>query len=87
VRKPAQHLATKPPSKNLIAATLRKRRSKLRLSQADLARGCQIAGWDIGRDTIAKLEGGTRCIIDSELIVLSKVLKMSVHQLLGISSD
>lgn len=80
-------MATKQISKNIIAATLRMRRSKLRLSQADLARGCQIAGWDIGRDTIAKLEGGRRCIIDSEIICLAKVLKISVHQLLGISAD
>jgi hypothetical protein len=31
-------------------------------------------GWDIERDTIAKIEGGTRWVCDSELIELARAL-------------
>jgi hypothetical protein len=47
-----------------------------------LAAKCQRIGWDIGRDTVAKIEGGTRCITDIELLKLAKALGIPVAQLL-----
>jgi transcriptional regulator with XRE-family HTH domain len=44
------------------------------LSQPALAAECQRRGWDIERDTIAKIEGGTRWVCDSELIELARAL-------------
>ena len=52
----------------------RRLRNAAGLSQPALAAACQRRGWDIERDTIAKIEGGTRWVCDSELIELARAL-------------
>lgn len=49
-------------------------RSRLGLSQAQLAAKLQIGGWDVSRDIIARIELQTRCVTDLELIELSRIL-------------
>jgi hypothetical protein len=52
------------------------------VSQEVLAAIAQSAAWDIGRDVIAKIELGERCVTDEELQKLAWLLKCSVHDLL-----
>lgn len=61
-------------AKNLVGPQVRRLRVARGMSQAGLAGTCQRAGWDIGRVAIAKIEGGTRCVGDIELLELAKAL-------------
>lgn len=72
--------------KNISGDRIREARQKLKLSQADLAAQMQIEGIIIERDSISRVEIGTRFIPDYELPVFSKVLKVSVDWILGMNS-
>lgn len=56
-------------------------RDTLGLSQEALAAKAQRAGWDIGRGVIAKIETGTRCVDDIELVRLANLLGVKVQKL------
>ena len=72
-------MTTQP--RNLIGPQVRRFRCEAGLSQPVLAGKCQRIGWDVGRDAIAKIEGRTRCVSDSELVFLSRVLGCSLLDL------
>ena len=55
-----------------------------KLTQSDLAAQLQIAGIMIERDSISRIEIGTRFVSDYELRELSRILKVDVNWLLGI---
>lgn len=69
-------------SKNVIGPQVRRLRDKAGLSQSELAAACQRIGWDVSRDTIAKIESGARWVGDFEVIYLAKVFKSSPNELL-----
>lgn len=69
--------------KNISGNRIREARCKLKLTQSDLAAQLQIAGIIIERDSISRIEIGTRFVADYELRELSKILKVSVDWLLG----
>jgi transcriptional regulator with XRE-family HTH domain len=69
--------------KNAVGPQLMKLRNLLGLSQAQLATRFQVAGWDVSRDIIARIELQTRCVTDIELIDLARILRVSVDSLLG----
>ena len=69
-------------SKNLSGPGVRLHRDRLGLSQEELAMKCQLAGWDIGRGVIAKIETGARCVGDNGLVRLAKILGVSVQDIL-----
>jgi len=54
------------------------------MSQADLAAKCQRKGWDITRETIAKIEGGSRGVSDFEVKHLADVLGVNIQRLFGV---
>ena len=56
----------------------------MRLTQSDLAARLQIEGIIIERDSISRIEIGTRFVADYEIRVLAKILNVSVNWLLGI---
>lgn len=70
--------------KNISGDRIREARQKKRLSQADLAAQMQVEGILIERDSISRIEIGTRFVPDYELPVFSKVLNVSVDWLLGL---
>lgn len=70
--------------KNISGNRIYEARTKNRLSQSDLAAQMQIAGIMIERDSISRIEIGSRFVPDYELIVFARVLKVSVLWLLGI---
>lgn len=63
---------------------IRKLREARDWSQSDLAAKCQLAGWDVGRDIIARIEGKIRLVRDSELITLAEVFGVTPNELLPI---
>lgn len=71
--------------KNISGDRIRQARQKLRLSQTDLAARMQVEGIIIERDSISRVEIGTRFIPDYELPLFAKVLNVSVEWLLGMT--
>lgn len=69
--------------KNLCGDRIREARQKKRLSQSDLAARLQIEGVDMERDSISRVEIGTRFVADYELMIFAKVLNVSVDCLLS----
>ncbi len=70
--------------KNISGHRIRAARAKKQLSQSNLAAKMQVEGIIIERDSISRVEIGTRFIPDYELPVYAKVLNVSVEWLLGI---
>lgn len=69
--------------KNVSGDRIREARLKRRLTQEDLAAKLQIEGVIMERDSISRVEIGTRFVTDYELMVLSKVLGVSLQWLVG----
>ena len=69
--------------KNVCGKRLHEARVKNGISQADLAARLQVKGITIERDSISRIEIGTRFVADYELMVLSEILGVSVDWLLG----
>ena len=61
---------------------MRKIRSQHGLTQADIAARCQRMGWDLSRDTLAKIELQSRWVSDFEVVFLAQALGVSHHELL-----
>ena len=69
--------------KNICGDKIKAARKKLNLSQEHLAARLQVEGINIERDSVSRIEIGTRFVADYELLALSKVLKVSPLYLLG----
>ena len=69
--------------KNISGERIREARLKLRLSQSDLAARVQVEGVTMERDSVSRIEIGTRFVADYELVVLSQVLGVSMEWLTG----
>lgn len=69
--------------KNISGDRIHEARCKLRLTQSDLAAQLQVNGIIIERDSISRIEIGTRFVADYELREIAKILKVSVAWLLS----
>ena len=69
--------------KNISGERIREARLKRRLTQADFAAQLQIAGIMIERDSVSRIEIGTRFVADFELLAMAKVLNVPVEWLLS----
>lgn len=70
--------------KNISGERIREARLKLRLTQTDLAARLQVEGVIMERDSLSRVEIGTRFVPDYEIPVFARVLGVSVLWLLGI---
>ena len=70
--------------KNICGKRIKEARKKLKLSQENLAARLQVEGIILERDSISRIEIGTRFVADYELLALSKILNVSPAYLLGI---
>ena len=68
--------------KNLCGDRVREARARRKITQADLAARLQVAGIIIERDSVSRIEIGTRFVTDYGLKVLSQILDVSVQWLL-----
>lgn len=69
--------------KNICGGRVHEARRRAHLTQHDLAAKLQIEGVIIERDSVSRIEIGTRFVADYELRALSSILKVSVAWLLG----
>ena len=70
--------------KNICGEKVKQARQKQGLSQENLAARLQVEGINIERDSVSRIEIGTRFVADYELAALCKVLNVSPEYLLGI---
>lgn len=68
-------------AKNVIGPQIARLRVEKSMSQSEFAGLCQRAGWDVSRETLAKIESGIRCVTDIEVLEIAEALKVSVPSL------
>src|SRR5262245_8066825 len=66
---------------NLVGPQVQKFRARKNWTQAMLATKLQLAGWDVSRESIAKLEAQFRRVPDCELLFLAKTLGARIMEL------
>ena len=69
--------------KNLCGDKVREARSKMRMSQSDLAARMQVEGVTLERDSVSRIENGTRFVADYELKVLAQIFDVSLDWFLS----
>lgn len=70
-----------PRHQNIVGPVVRKLRMDAGLSQEALAAKLQVAGWDITRAGLSKIEARLRRVNDAEMLILARVLKVGVADL------
>ena len=70
--------------KNICGSRVKEARRKLKLSQENLAAKLQVEGVNIERDSVSRIEIGTRFVADYEIVALCKILNVTSEYLLGI---
>ncbi len=70
-------------SKNICGQRVKEAGKKCKLSQENLAAKLQLEGVIIERDSVSRIEIGTRFVADYELAALSKILHVTPGYLLG----
>ena len=66
---------------NIIGPQIRNLREQQGLTQEGLAAKCNLAGWNISRGTLAKIEAKVRRVTDDEVALLASALKVDINQL------
>jgi len=61
---------------NIVGPQVRRIRYQQGLTQPAFSAKCQLIGWDISREGIAKIESQIRCVSDIELLKLAKALRV-----------
>ena len=76
-------------SRNLVGPRVREARRRHRppLTQAELAARLQIAGFNLDRAAVSKIEVRYREVDDRELVALASALDVSAAWLLGETAD
>ncbi len=66
---------------NIIGPKVRAIRESKHMTQGQFAERCQATGWNISRETLAKIEAQVRRVTDEEVVMLADVLKTSIQSL------
>lgn len=69
--------------KNICGDRVRQARQRQKITQSDLAARLQIEGVIMERDSVSRIEIGSRFVTDYEIIMLAKCLNVSPLWLLG----
>ena len=67
--------------RNISGDTIKRLRKARKLSQQDLAARLQVAGISLERDSISRIENGSRFISDFELKAMAQILETTVNYL------
>jgi hypothetical protein len=67
--------------RNIVGPQVRKIRYQQGLTQPMLAARCRRSGWDVSRETLAKIEAQFRWVADFELLCLARALKVEPAEL------
>lgn len=73
---------TKDGKNNICGKKISSLRTQMGISQRELADRLQIEGLLIDKNAVQRIEVGKRFVTDIELIVFSKVLHVSINDLL-----
>ena len=68
---------------NICGAQIAQLRKEMKLSQRQLADALQLAGLDVDKNAIQRIEAGKRFVTDIELVYLAKVLNTDLETLLN----
>ena len=66
---------------NLCGEKIASLRNNMNISQRKLADLLQIAGLDIDKNAVQRIEAGKRFVTDIELVIFSKVLNTPISEL------
>lgn len=69
---------------NICGSVIERRRKEIGKSQRQLADMLQLAGLDVDKNAIQRIEAGKRFVTDVELTYLAGVLGLSYEELLDI---
>ena len=72
---------------NICGNIIERRRKEMNKSQRQLADMLQLAGLDIDKNAVQRIESGKRFVTDIELTFIAKVLNLSYDQLLRPAND
>lgn len=73
--RPRKYVPEVRTDRNSVGQTIARLRRGADLTQEELAARCQVAGWEVSRDAIKRLERGEREITDVELRLLATALR------------
>lgn len=68
--------------RNIVGPQVRRERERQSLTQPMLVAKLNLLGWDISRETLAKIECQIRWVADFEFVSLAKALEVSLQHLL-----
>lgn len=71
--------------RNIVGPVVRQCREKAALTQPMLVAKLNLLGWDISRETLAKIESQFRWVADFELLQLADALGADVGEILEIA--
>ena len=61
---------------NVVGPQVRKFRMQRGWSQPKMVTRCQLSGWDLSRESLAKIESRLRSVTDLEILKLGKILEV-----------
>ena len=67
---------------NVCGKVISRIRREMRISQRELADRMQLVGIDLDKNAVQRIECGKRFVTDIEIIAFSKVLNVSLEELL-----
>lgn len=70
--------------KNISGERIRQLRVTQRMTQEQFAAKMQVEGVTIERDSVSRIEKGTRFVPDYEIVVVSRIFNVSPAWLLGV---
>ncbi|MCQ2364805.1 MAG: helix-turn-helix domain-containing protein [Akkermansia sp.] len=70
-------------SQNIVGAVCRRLRKEHGWKQHEFIVHCQLLGWALSRETLAKIESGVRRVNDAEVALLARALDTTADALLA----
>ena len=67
--------------KNVVGKHIKEIREKLGITQEQLAIRLEMAGWQVDRFLVSKIERGERQVLDTEALLIAKVLNVAISNL------
>jgi len=72
--------------KNIVGKNVKEIRESQGMTQEQLAIKLEVAGWRVDRFLVSRIERGERQVLDKEVQLIAKVLKVSVSKLFELNS-
>lgn len=69
------------PKRNVVGPQLSKLRTKRGMTQEMFAAKCALMGLELSRVMVAKIETRRRCVLDSDVWIFAKALKVELKEL------